>query len=787
LTANESPVTCEESGGILRLGNGLLTLQFDRTTGRWLALTDESDGATLLHNGDLLSPLLLTVGGTTTATRNINQLFAVADAETVGLHWQVESCEFRSEEAGDVSPQRAQRFTEGKQGEAGETSLEGEGGSLVVRLREGDWRAELHYRLRPGRARVERRVRLEYDGDGEVLLRGFTLRMPFASLGPPSDCFLEAPGYPIKTGSRVSHIWHGGWGPLAPSTFGDAPAWRPPFLGMHNPSTPRSLGFWAWTETEPFFPQAERAEQGVLFSHRVYLADRFRRGHALEWGTQYLEVFPTDWHTALARLQDFYDEVGFAVPTDVPEWARSVDMYEVHVGTLSGTKLAPYPTYEPLIADLPRLKAKGFDVIYIMPHVPYPSYSVIDYLDLDIQQGSAGGFKAFVERAHALGLKVFMDVTMHGVMDRRVRREMMGRSSNAYPMEPTMPELHPYLTEHPEWFSRNEAGEIAITYTYAFDHANPSWQEFMAKVFRYYVEAFDVDGFRVDSHTWNFFPNWARDLPYPASRSFYGSAQLFKRIRQELKAIKPEVVLYTETAGPLLHSSHELGYNYDETWLLVSTLPIVSRHGLLCHFLQPSHVTTARMTARDIAHWLTQRRLAMPRGAIKVRHLDCHDTYWVSKEFRRETFGPAAARAIVAFFAFLDGGFMDYNGADEEDEDFYRKVMHLRRALPTLKQGICDYLAVTPTEPMVFAPLWEGNGHYLLPVIHFDNCRTGTDLSLPIEQMNLPAERYRLIDHMAERELTGPNGAVWNRSELAQLRVELDAYGILLLELLPAE
>ena len=48
---------------------------------------------------------------------------------------------------------------------------------------------------------------------------------------------------------------------------------------------------------------------------------------------------------------------------------------------------------------------------------------------------------------------------------------------------------------------------------------------------------------------------------------------------------------------------------------------------------------------------------------------------------------------------------MDYNGADEGDEAFYRTVMRLRRTLPTLKQGTCDYLAVTPTEPMVFAPL----------------------------------------------------------------------------------
>src|SRR5690242_7665228 len=106
----ELEVRYEENGTTVCLANGLLRLEFDRATGRWLALMDASDGATLLHAGDLLSPLLLTVGGRTTATRNINQLFSVADAETIGLRWRLESCTFRPE---------------------------GERGWLVVRLREG--------------------------------------------------------------------------------------------------------------------------------------------------------------------------------------------------------------------------------------------------------------------------------------------------------------------------------------------------------------------------------------------------------------------------------------------------------------------------------------------------------------------------------------------------------------------------------------------------------------------------------------------------------------------------
>jgi glycosidase len=754
----ERDVYYRREGDSLHFGNDLLELQIDAATGRWRSLTDLRDNRTVMHGGELVSPILLTTNGRTQGSRGYGQMFTLADVETVGLHWRLEAIEGPNEKDG----------------------------SLRVKLAEGAWRVELGYRLQQGRARLERSVRVEYTGEKEALLRHFLLRTPCAVLGSPGETYIEAPGYPARGMRRVSSLAFGQWGHLAQGAFSDAPAWRPPLVGIHNPAQKRALTCWAYTETEPFYPVVERTDRGVMFANRVLLADRFTAGHSLEWGTQYLELFHDEWLPALEKFQGFYDEVGLVTPDDVPEWARSVDMYEVHVGTLSGTKLAPYPTYERLLGDLPRIRDKGFEVVYIMPHVPYPSYSVIDYHDLEIQQGSDAGFRAFIDRAHALGLKVFMDVTMHGVMDRRARRmlnEIEGRSPESYPMEPTMPEAHPYVTEHPEWFSRHENGEIAMTYTYAFDHANASWQEFMAGVFRFYVEEYDVDGFRVDSHTWNFFPNWARDLPYPASRSFYGSVQLFRRVLRELKAIKPDVVLYTETPGPLFLDSHALSYNYDETWLLLSALPMASRKGILCHGANSTHVTTERMTARDIAWWLAQRRLVLPTGSIKVRHLDCHDTYWPTHEFRRDTFGPAA-RAILGFYAFLDGGFMDYNGADEGMEPFYHKLMQLRRSQPVLKKGTCDYLAVRPSDEMVFAPLWEWEGRYLLPVINFDNKPVEVQLPLPIKRMALTDSGYEVRDLMSDLNVAGPDNRLWDRDDLAHLTVQIDPCGVLLLEFL---
>ncbi|MDX1933608.1 MAG: alpha-amylase family glycosyl hydrolase [Capsulimonadales bacterium] len=747
---------------LLRFENDRLTLEFDTVTGHWVSMNDRQENTTIFLGGESVRPVLLTVGGRTTARRGINQLIALTDTETIGLHGTLDRIE------------QSRSATENR---------------LIVRWRENDWRVALRYTLRPGSTRLERTVRIEYVGEEETLLRYFTLRTPLAHLGSPADTYLEAPGFALRPGRRVSSFLPGPIGIGMQGPFSDSPAWHPPLIGLHHPESRRALLFWAHTETEPFYPSADRYDHGLGFSHRVYLADRFRRGHALEWGTQFLELRHEDWMTALARFPDFYDEAGFHAPEDVADWARSLNLYEVHVGTLTGTGLAPYPTYEPLIADLPRIRANGFDAVYIMPHVPYPSYSVIDYRNMEIQQGSDQGFRAFIRRAHELNLKVFMDVTMHGVLDRRARRLLAtldGHRADSYPVEPSMPEEHPYLAAHPEWFCRNEDGDIAMTYTYAFDHACPSWQDFMVDVFRYYVEEYDVDGFRVDSHTWNFFPNWARDLPYPASRSFYGSAQLFRRVRRELKAIKPDVVLYTETPGPLLHTSHEMSYNYDEAWLLLSLLPLRSRRGMLCHFAQAGHVTGPRLTAADIARWMTQRRYVLPRGAIKMRSLDSHDSYWRPQEFRSATFGIPASRAIVGLFAFLDGGFMDYNGADRGSEAFYRKVMRLRRSEPALREGTCDLLAVTPSDPMAIAPLRQTVGQTLLAVLYFEDRSARIGLPIPPDVLPADHDTFLVRDRMSGRIVPGPNGnRGWKREELTDFAADMKPYGVRLLEFVP--
>ncbi|MBM3187849.1 MAG: hypothetical protein FJZ90_03905, partial [Chloroflexi bacterium] len=157
---------CLEREGRIVFSNEFLEITFDRRSGRWLSLRDASSGDAVLHHGSQQAPVVLSVNGVTTCTRMRNQWPSVVDARTYGIEIECTGYEFQN------------------------TS---EGVMLTLRTREGDWLVDQIYVLADDVARVERRLRVEYQGEGEALLRGLDVRVPPMWLGPVGDCFIEAP------------------------------------------------------------------------------------------------------------------------------------------------------------------------------------------------------------------------------------------------------------------------------------------------------------------------------------------------------------------------------------------------------------------------------------------------------------------------------------------------------------------------------------------------------------------------------------------------------------------
>ena len=97
-----------------------------------------------------------------------------------------------------------------------------------------------------------------------------------------------------------------------------------------------------------------------------------------------------------------------------PEWSRNAVIYEVNL-----RQYTPSASVKEFATHLPRLKELGVDILWFMPIHPISEvnrkgelgsyYAVQDYKKLNPEFGVIEDFKALVDQAHEMGMKVILD------------------------------------------------------------------------------------------------------------------------------------------------------------------------------------------------------------------------------------------------------------------------------------------------------------------------------------------------------------------------------------------
>jgi glycosidase len=400
---------------------------------------------------------------------------------------------------------------------------------------------------------------------------------------------------------------------------------------------------------------------------------------------------------------------GHTTPMDPPAWIGSASIYEAQVGFSvfwPDHRYEPYSDVAALTADLERIAKLGFNVIQLMPRQPYPSYNVHDYWDVQTSFGDLEQMHALVRECHARGIRIILDVLLHGVLDQEsitaaadgVRGGpyaqlvtsktadsfsadvgewsdfLIAWSRHIIDFEPFWkagsPPVSPLIAEHQDWFFRDSNGDIAGIYTKAFDVRNPEWQAYFIDAMKFLLGSLEVDGFRFDAPTYNDFPNWADWARHRAGMSTLACIPLFERLRPALKAIKADSLMYTEPSGMLLRRSMDLNYNYDEQWLVTAVS-------------EPSKARAWGVrNARGLARWIQDRDAFLPRGAMTAHHIDSHDTFWWPSwgtKWRREQFSLAHTQLLTLMFISMPGPFMMFTGGEEGIEDVLETFNNLKK------------------------------------------------------------------------------------------------------------
>jgi len=192
-------------------------------------------------------------------------------------------------------------------------------------------------------------------------------------------------------------------------------------------------------------------------------------------------------------------EHGLATVLQTDQQAYEWKYPEVVGGRPSNEKLMIYEllvrdfaethSYKDIIEKLPYLKSLGINAIELLPVMQFENneswgYNPIYLFAPDKYYGSKNDLKAFIDKAHEMGMVVLLDMVLNHQFGQSPMVRMYWDQSNNRP-----------ATDSP-WFNPEATHPFNVGYD--MNHESPYTKQFVDDVNRYWVEEFKFDGYRYD-------------------------------------------------------------------------------------------------------------------------------------------------------------------------------------------------------------------------------------------------------------------------------------------------
>ncbi len=194
-------------------------------------------------------------------------------------------------------------------------------------------------------------------------------------------------------------------------------------------------------------------------------------------------------------------------------WTKDLVIYEIAPKGFTSPHGPESGTFNSLKAKLPYLRDLGITGIWLAghslapPHVYFNVWSQYANLEPDKIEPTLGTpeeFHALVREAHRQGIRIFLDVHVHGL----------------HPSSPV-------IAKHPEWFKGDAGGMVDFDWY----GKHPDLDQWWINLWTDCIKRYEVDGFRLDI-------SMAR-------------ADVWKRIRQNAAALGREIVIFEEGNFPI--------------------------------------------------------------------------------------------------------------------------------------------------------------------------------------------------------------------------------------------
>lgn len=256
-----------------------------------------------------------------------------------------------------------------------------------------------------------------------------------------------------------------------------------------------------------------------------------------------------------------------------PEWTKDAIIYEVNV-----RQYTEEGTFEAFAEHLEELKEMGINTLWFMPIHPISEtnrsgglgsyYSITDYCAVNPEFGTEADFAKLVEKAHEMGFHVMLDwVANHTGWDCA------------------------WITDNPEWYTQDGSGNVISPEGMGWpdvadlNYDNQEMRAEMIKSMEYWVETYDIDGYRCD---------YASGVPL----------DFWEEARVALEEIKPFYLL-AEDDKMLSLLNNAFDFNYG--WPLYEVI---------------KNVAQGRKSADKIKLYIPEN---YPEGTYTLNFLDNHD------------------------------------------------------------------------------------------------------------------------------------------------------------------
>lgn len=226
-----------------------------------------------------------------------------------------------------------------------------------------------------------------------------------------------------------------------------------------------------------------------------------------------------------------------------PLWVKQARVYFLFPKAFTAEGTIPAATQRlKYIADM------GFNVVWVMPVMKNafpidqnygPGYNIVDFYNLAPEYGTNQDFKNFVSEAHALGLKVILDVTPNHTS----RFHPWSQNAHLFKQDSRYWSWyeHTILPHNDNGLGQSLDADGFNYYSGFSDQLlNYNWKDIdarteMINVYKYWIKEFGIDGYRFDVY-------WG-----PHRR--YGEQYMGQPVREALKHIKPDIFLLAEDDG----------------------------------------------------------------------------------------------------------------------------------------------------------------------------------------------------------------------------------------------